>query len=233
MIPTCPKILWHSFFIVSTPFLLVMAAAAAAAADEPKSCFDAAKNHAASCLGVGATFFHSSSVRAKTPMGLHLFEVRFFFGEKFTKFDLALKQVIRNRSKVFWGLPLVFITIWTKDFFCAKSLMETPLDSIFFTQFFFPVRVPGIFGRSDQKKIRYDWRSSYMIWSERKILIFFKSLMGTKLELIFIKHIFFSFTVPGPGRYPNQNLLRYDQRSFYMIRYEWSIFLVSKVLWEH
>ena len=74
---------------------------AAAAADDPKSCFNAAKNHAASSLGVGATFFYSSSVRAKTLMGLHLFEVRFFFGEKFTKFDLALKQVIRNHSKVF------------------------------------------------------------------------------------------------------------------------------------
>ena len=54
-------------------------AAAAAAADDPKSCFDAAKNQAASCLGVRATFFYSSYIRAKTPMGLDLFEVRFFF----------------------------------------------------------------------------------------------------------------------------------------------------------
>ena len=82
-----------------------------AAADDPKSCFDAAKNRAASSLGVGATFFYSSSVRAKTLMGLDLFEVRFFFGEKFTKFDLALKQVIKNRSKLFYRLPVVFITI--------------------------------------------------------------------------------------------------------------------------
>ena len=56
-----------------------MAAAAAAAADNPKSCFDAAKNQAASSLGVGATFFYSSYIRAKTLMGLDLFEVRFFF----------------------------------------------------------------------------------------------------------------------------------------------------------
>ena len=89
----------HGFFYVSTPFLLVMAAAAAAA-DDPKNCFDAAKNQAASSLGVGATSFYSSSVRVKTLMGLDLFEVRFFFGEKFTKFDLALKQVIKNFSKV-------------------------------------------------------------------------------------------------------------------------------------
>ena len=85
-------------FFVSTPFLLVMAAAAA---DDPKSCFDAAKNHSGSNLGVGATFFYSSYIRAKTPMGLDPFEVRFFFGEKYTKFDLALKPVIKNRSKVF------------------------------------------------------------------------------------------------------------------------------------
>jgi len=54
-------------------------AAAAAAADDPKSCFDAAKNQAASSLGVGAAFFYSSYIRAKTLMGLDLFEVRFFF----------------------------------------------------------------------------------------------------------------------------------------------------------
>ena len=73
---------------------------AAAAADEPKSCFDAAKNQAASSLGVGATFFYSSFVRAKTPMGLDLFEVRFFSRENITKIDLALKGVIKNLSKV-------------------------------------------------------------------------------------------------------------------------------------
>ena len=33
----------------------------------------------------------------KTPMGLEPFEVSFFFEEKFTKFDLALNRVIKNR----------------------------------------------------------------------------------------------------------------------------------------
>ena len=47
--------------------------------DDPKSCFDAAKNQAASSLREGATFFYSSYMRAKTPMGLDPFEVRFFF----------------------------------------------------------------------------------------------------------------------------------------------------------
>ena len=76
-------------------------ATAAAAADDPKSCFDAAENQAASNLGVGATFFYSSYIRAKTPMGLDPFEVRFFFGDKFTKFDLAPEKLIKNRSKIF------------------------------------------------------------------------------------------------------------------------------------
>ena len=40
-------------------------------------------------------------MRVKTPMGLELFEVNFFFEEIITKFDLALKDVIKNRSKVY------------------------------------------------------------------------------------------------------------------------------------
>ena len=55
----CSKELGHTkskspmdtVFYVSTPFLLVMAAALA---DDPKSCFDAAKNQEAGSLGVGA-----------------------------------------------------------------------------------------------------------------------------------------------------------------------------------
>ena len=36
---------------------------------------------------------HEDFVRVKTLMGLERFEVRFFFREKFTKFDLALNGV--------------------------------------------------------------------------------------------------------------------------------------------
>ena len=50
---------------------------------------------------------------------------------------------------------------------------------------------------------------------------------------IFYTQIFFSVTVPGPGRYPNQKLLRYDQRSFYMILGKRGNFGESKLLWEH
>ena len=38
--------------------------------------------------------------RVKTPMGLEPFEARFFFGDNFTKIDLALEGVIKNLSKV-------------------------------------------------------------------------------------------------------------------------------------
>ena len=72
-------------------------------------------------------------MRVKTPMGLERFEVRFFFGQKFTKIDLALEVVIKNRSKVVWGFSVMFLTIWLKNFFCAKSHMGTPFEWIFFT----------------------------------------------------------------------------------------------------
>ena len=60
-----------------------------AAADAPKSCFYVAKNRVAGSLGVGATSFYICQMHVKTLMGLELFEFRFFFVEKFTKFDLA------------------------------------------------------------------------------------------------------------------------------------------------
>ena len=39
-------------------------------------------------------------VEVKSLMGLERFEVRFFLRVKFTKVDLALKGVMRNRSKL-------------------------------------------------------------------------------------------------------------------------------------
>ena len=71
---------------------------------------------------------HEDFVRVKTLMGLERFEVRFFFGEIITKFDLALKKVIKNRSKVSTRLHMMFLTIKHKDFLFAKSLMGTALD---------------------------------------------------------------------------------------------------------
>ena len=67
-------------------------------------------------------------VRVKTPMVLGRFEVRFFSGEKLTKFDLALKEVIKNRSKVVYTLSVMFLTILLKNLFFVKYLMGTPLD---------------------------------------------------------------------------------------------------------
>ena len=78
-------------------------------------------------MGRGSSL-HEDFVRVKTLMGLERFEVRFFFGEIITKFDLALKAVIKNRSKVGTRLSMMFSTIAHKDFLFAKSLMGTALD---------------------------------------------------------------------------------------------------------
>ena len=67
-------------------------------------------------------------MREKTLMGLQLFESRFFFRRKFTKTDLALEVVIKNLSKVVWGLSVMFSRMWLKDFFVVKSLMGTSLE---------------------------------------------------------------------------------------------------------
>ena len=64
----------------------------------------------------------------KTPMGLQRFEVRFFSGGKFTKFDLAPKEVIKNHSKLGYTRSIMFLRICMKNFFFVKSLMGTPLD---------------------------------------------------------------------------------------------------------
>ena len=75
-------------------------------------------------------------------MGLELFEVIFFFWEKFTKFDLALMQIIKNHSKVVYRLSVIFLTISLKNLFFVKRLMGTPLDWKFLTHdFFFQFRV--------------------------------------------------------------------------------------------
>ena len=74
------------------------------------------------------SLLHEDGSRVKTPMGLERFEVRFFFREKFTKFDLALKEVIKNRSKVGTRLSMMFSKIVHKDFLFAKSPMGTALD---------------------------------------------------------------------------------------------------------
>ena len=71
---------------------------------------------------------HEDFVRVKTLMGLEPFEVRFFFGEKCIKFNLALKEVIKNHSKVSTILSMMFLTKAQNDFFFAKSPMGTALD---------------------------------------------------------------------------------------------------------
>ena len=80
---------------------------------------------------------HEDFVRVKTLMGLQQFELRFFFSRKITKTDLALEVVIKNLSKLVWGLCVMFSRISWKNFFVVKSLMGTPLDWKFLTHNFF------------------------------------------------------------------------------------------------
>ena len=67
-------------------------------------------------------------VRVKTLIGLEPFEVRFFVGQKFTKFNLAFKLLIRNFLKLLHSLFIMFLTIWLENFLVVKSLMGTPVD---------------------------------------------------------------------------------------------------------
>ena len=107
-------------------------------------------------------FFTTRFVVFKTPMGLEPFEVRFFIGKKFTKFDLAVQQDIKNRSKGIWRLFSVFFTIWTKPFFCQKSYGNTTPFKLFHT-IFFSVRVSGPGRYPNENLFLYDQISSYMI----------------------------------------------------------------------
>ena len=80
---------------------------------------------------------HEDFVRVKTLMGLEPFEVRFFVGQKFTKFNLALKLLVINFWKLVQSLLIMFLTIWLENFLVVKSLMGTPVDWKIFTRIFF------------------------------------------------------------------------------------------------
>ena len=120
----------------------------------------------------------------------------FLIGAKFTKFHLALQKVMKNRSKLVKELSVLFLIIWKKKYFGVKVLMETPLDSNFSTHNNYLVTAPGTIGRTNQKVLRYDQRPSYMIRSDWRILIFVKSLMGTKLGSIFFRHCVLYVSIP-------------------------------------
>ena len=56
--------------------------------------------YVAGSLRYGYNEFQLYSASVKTPMGLELFELRFFLRVIFTKVDLALKGVMINLSKL-------------------------------------------------------------------------------------------------------------------------------------
>ena len=77
----------------------------------------------------------------------------------------------------------------TKEvFWCQSSYGNTTRFNFFYTHNNFLVTAPGTIGRVNQEIFRYDQRPLYMIRSDSRILIFVKSLMGTKLDSIFFTH---------------------------------------------
>ena len=67
----------------------------------------------------------------------------------------------------------------------------------------------------------------------QKIQFFPKVLWEHHSIQYFLHTIFFSVTVLGPGRYPNQHLILYDQRSSSMILWKRRNFGESKLLWAY
>ena len=57
--------------------------------------------------------------------------------------------------------------------------------------------------------------------------------MGIPLDSIFCIPIFLSVTVPSSVRYPNQNTLWYDEKTFYLILWKQGKFCESKLLWAY
>ena len=71
---------------------------------------------------------------------------------------------------------------------------------------------------SNQKVFQYDERSHDMIRSDRKKIIFVKSLMGKKLDSFFFYTKKKSVTGLGIFRRSDQKIFQYDERSHDMIR---------------
>ena len=102
----------------------------AAAAAKLKNCFKLAKNSAGCRLWACRYLYARVSCVSKLIwIWSDLKSEFFFFGEKLTKFDLDLKDVIKNCWKLVKGLSVVILSKWQKNFFRVKS--PTPLDSIF------------------------------------------------------------------------------------------------------
>ena len=63
---------------------------------------------------------HEDFVRIKTLTGLDPFEVRFFFGQKFTKINLALKWLIKSCWKLRQCVSMMVLTILEDNFLVFK-----------------------------------------------------------------------------------------------------------------
>ena len=133
---------------------------------------------------------HEDFVCVKTHMGFEPFEVRFFVGQKFTKFNLALKLLTRNFLKLVHSLFMMFSTIWLENFLVVKSLMGTPVDwKIFTRNLFFQLRVRAHGGV--QLKICFSTIKDLPIWFFSNNGIFLsQNSYGYKTHLYSFRAIF-------------------------------------------
>ena len=128
----------------------------------------------------------------KTPMGLDWFEVRFFFEERFTKIDIAPKEVIKNHWKVGYRQSMMFLTISLNNFFLSKVLWEHhSIENFWHTIFFFsfgidPRKVPISKTASLRSKtFRYDSL-------ETREFLWVKTRMGIQVHFLDFFGVFVS-----------------------------------------
>ena len=172
-------------------------------------------------------------------MGLEPFEVRFFFGERFTKIDLALEVVIKNRSKVVWGLSIMCLKIWLKNFFFQKSYGNTTRLSFFYTQKKISLQLTQDQTRAQKKKrwkldIRYLIPKCFSPWS---FLTHIKNHMGLEgffwMESLFVGQKNVAW-IDLALNSVSENQSKLAQRFFIMFQSIWlRNFFMSKVFWEY
>ena len=117
----------------------------------------------------------------KSLMGKQLDSI-FFIGAKFTKFDLALKKVMKNRWNLVKELTVSFLILWQKNFFGGKGLMGTPPRfQIFFRQHFFKLDLALKWLDENYLKLNQSWSMMFStIWQENFLVA--KSLIGTPVD---------------------------------------------------
>ena len=117
----------------------------------------------------------------------------------------------------------------------VKSLMGTKLDYFFYPHFLFCFIVPirSSAQASHPKSLKSFLKTLCSVYNDmNEEFIFRQNFYGNTTRFnFFYTQFFFAIRAPGPGRHLNENLLRYDWRSSYMILCKQGNFCESKLLW--